>query len=160
MDGPTKPVSYAINNDQIWSLVGTLSRNYRALGTTSPSGTNNDNEDTASVLHLRRVLQILAQSVGRKSNSVSDGLINVEIKHTVTSTMIDGIRCVGRGLVAEVTLDQDVFAGDSTYLFSAVLTRYLSRQVSINSFIETIFLNKAGQQIGQWDSRQGCLSII
>jgi type VI secretion system protein ImpG len=155
LDGPTRPVSCASEDDQVWRLVGILSRNYRSVGSIKHQGA-----PVASPHHLKSVLDLFATSVGCKRASSIEGLLDISVSHSVRSMIVEGVNCVGRGLVVTVVIDQNVFSGNSTYLFCMILEKYLSRQVSINTFMETVFVNNSGKEIARWKTSTGRLPLI
>jgi len=61
----------------------------------------------------------------------------------------------GRGLKITVNVDEMAFEGASAFLFVAVLDRYFTRHVSINSFTETALRSEQRGDINTWEQQWG-----
>jgi type VI secretion system protein ImpG len=56
----------------------------------------------------------------------------------------------GRGLEITVTVDELAYEGASAFLLGAVLARYFTGHVSINSFTETVLRSESRGEIHRW----------
>ena len=66
----------------------------------------------------------------------------------------------GRGLEIAVTCDEAAFEGSGVFLLGAVLERFFSKYVSINSFTETVLRTVQRGEIMRWKARTGLRQAI
>jgi type VI secretion system protein ImpG len=125
--GPSRPTAAIAERETTWRLISHLSLNYLAL---------TDTDKTAGAVALRELLELygaLAEPIMRKQ--------------------IEGLHSVS--VAAEIMLDEASFAGSSPFLFGSVLDRFLSRHVSINSFVETTLTSASRGKVHTWPVRYG-----
>jgi type VI secretion system protein ImpG len=61
----------------------------------------------------------------------------------------------GRGLAIEVLLDENGFEGAGAFLFGAVLARFFTQYVSMNSFTETVVASATRGELMRWAPGSG-----
>jgi type VI secretion system protein ImpG len=68
---------------------------------------------------------------------------------------LGGPATFGRGLEVTLQCDETAFEGTSVFLLGSVLERFFSKQVSINSFTETVLRTMQRGEIMRWPARIG-----
>ena len=66
----------------------------------------------------------------------------------------------GRGIEVQLTVDELSFEGGSAFLFGAMLHRYLSRHVSMNSFMQTSLQSLARGEVMRWMPELGARPVL
>lgn len=103
----------------LWPLVSQLTLNHLSLG----SGQK-------SLLALQEILALNDPAENASSRMLIQGLRELRSS--------PGVRRLGasfvRGIESELVLDDESYRGDSPWLFSAVISRFLAMYVTINSF--------------------------
>jgi type VI secretion system protein ImpG len=143
---PSRPTAAIAERETTWRLISHLSLNYLAL---------TDTDKTAGAVALRELLELygaLAEPIMRKQ---IEGLHSVTVRATTRRLPGIGPLVFGRGVAAEIMLDEASFAGSSPFLFGSVLDRFLARHVSINSFVETTLISASRGKVHTWPVRFG-----
>jgi type VI secretion system protein ImpG len=143
---PTRPTAAIAERENAWRLISHLSLNYLAL---------TDVDDTKGAAALRELLELygaLAEPVMRKQ---IEGLHRVSVRAATRRLPGNGPLMFGRGVTAEILVDEASFAGSSPFLFGSVLDRFLARHVSINSFVETTLSSASRGKVHTWPVRHG-----
>ena len=65
-----------------------------------------------------------------------------------------------RGLEIELTCDESGFEGQGLYLLGAVLEKFFSKYVSINSFTQTTLISTRRGKIHTWPPKVGGQPIL
>ncbi len=143
--GPSAPRPSHAWGQTAWRLISHLSLNYLSI-------TNSGEQGAAS---LRELLQLYGElsdpGVARQIGGIS----------TVTSTPIvrrlplEGPATFGRGLSLNLNCDEFAFEGTGVFILGAVLERFFSKYVSINSFTETVLTTKQRGEVMRWPPRIG-----
>lgn len=144
--GPTRPRSAIADGELVWRLISQLGLGYQALNDLTPQ---QGAESLRELLTLYTALgdPAVAQQV--------KGLISSKVSAVTRRLPGAGPLVYGRGAAIDLVVDEELFAGSSAYLFGSILERYLSRHISLNSFIE-VRLNSAQRGlIGHWSPRFG-----
>jgi type VI secretion system protein ImpG len=144
--GPSRPTAAVAERETTWRLISHLSLNYLALTDTDP---------VAGAETLRKLLELyaaLAEPIMRKQ---IEGLHRVAVRATTRRLPGSGPLVFGRGIAADVLIDEASFAGSSPFLFGSVLDRFLARHVSINSFVETTISSASRGKVHTWPVRYG-----
>jgi type VI secretion system protein ImpG len=144
--GPSRPTAAIAERETTWRLIAHLSLNYLAL---------TDADEATGALALRELLELysaLAEPVMRKQ---IDGLHSAKVRAATRRIPGNGPLVFGRGVAAELTVDESSFAGMSPFLFGAVLDRFLARHVSINSFVETTLVSASRGKVHTWPVQFG-----
>jgi type VI secretion system protein ImpG len=71
-----------------------------------------------------------------------------------------GPAAFGRGTRVTLTCDETAFEGVGVFLLGAVLERFFSKYVSINSFTETALQTVQRGEIARWPARIGRRPLI
>jgi type VI secretion system protein ImpG len=144
--GPSRPTAAIAERETTWRLISHLSLNYLAL---------TDTDAVAGAETLRRLLELygaLAEPIMRKQ---IEGVHRVAVRATTRRLPGSGPLVFGRGIAADIMIDEASFAGSSPFLFGAVLDRFLARHVSINSFVETTLNSASRGKVHTWPVRYG-----
>jgi type VI secretion system protein ImpG len=62
---------------------------------------------------------------------------------------------VVRGLELRVTCDERAFEGSGLFLLGAILDRFFSEYVSLNTVVQTVMVSSERGVIGRWPVRFG-----
>jgi type VI secretion system protein ImpG len=156
---PTPPRPSYAEGDIAWRIISHLSLNYLSL-TDAYLGSG----DTGAAA-LRDLLRLYAgpqdARLGIDSSYYSSLRKQVEgIKSIATKSIIRRINKPGpisfaRGLELALTVDEINFEGAGVYLMGAVLERFFSKYVSINSFTETVLRTVERGEVMRWPARLG-----
>lgn len=136
--GPSRPVSPVVQQGLGWKVVDHLALNYLSLADSSPA------EGAAA---LREMLMLYAVHADEARQGQVRGLLSVRCKPLVRRLPLPGPIAFGRGLEVTLEVDPPAFHGHSAFLFGAVMSRWLTRHVEVNHFVETV-LRGAGK--GEW----------
>ena len=129
-----------------WRLINMLSLNHLGL---SGSGT------TDSAEALREMLSLFANLNDAASERRIRGIKSVEsrpINRRVRQKYGTG---VVRGLEISVTFDEKSFEGSGIFLLGAVLDRFFTEYVGINSVVQTVIVSSERGAIMRWPVRFG-----
>lgn len=141
---PTPSVRPKPGSRMQWRLISHLSLNYLSLLSANGEG-------------LKELLKLYDIHDSAITRHQIEGIESVEYRH---ETMRMG-RSFCRGVEVTIVFNEDKFVGSSVYLFSAVLDRFLSQYVSINSFTRLVV--KSVQRMGvikAWPPRSGSRVLI
>lgn len=136
--GPSRPVSPVVQQGLGWKVIDHLALNYLSLADSSPA------EGAAA---LREMLMLYAVHADEARQGQVRGLLSVRCKPLVRRLPLPGPIAFGRGLEVTLEVDPPAFHGHSAFLFGAVMSRWLTRHVEVNHFVETV-LRGAGK--GEW----------
>ena len=149
--GPTEPKMAHPGGEHAWRLISHLSLNYLTLmqspGTDEPSA-------------IKALLKLYSNFSTPTISKQIEGLISIEGRQVIQRLPLAGPICFGRGVEITVTFDESYFEGSSVFLFSAVLERFFSKYVSINSFSQTVVKDREQQEIMRWPVRTGTRTVI
>ncbi|MGP9825616.1 type VI secretion system baseplate subunit TssF [Ectopseudomonas khazarica] len=146
LKGPTRPRSAVVDGELVWRLISQLSLGYQSL---------NDLNTQQGAEALRELLMLYTALGDPATAQQVKGLISSRVTPVTRRLPGAGPLIYGRGAAIDLVIDEALFAGGSSYLFGAVLERYLSRHVSLNSFIETRLDSAQRGRIGHWAPRFG-----
>ncbi|MGE5116883.1 MAG: type VI secretion system baseplate subunit TssF [Betaproteobacteria bacterium] len=139
--GPSRPHSALREGPIAWRLLNLLSLNYLSLLDSGP-------EEGAQM--LRELVGLFAHTADAGLRRQVEGLRNVSVKPVVRRHPMPGPIAFGRGLEIGLTVDELAFEGGSAFLFGAALHHYLSRHVSMNSFVQTALVSLTRGEIMRW----------
>ncbi|MEM6896201.1 MAG: type VI secretion system baseplate subunit TssF, partial [Pseudomonadota bacterium] len=148
---PTRPRPSLAQGDTAWRLVSHLSLNYLSIE-------NTEAEDSAAA--LRELIGIYAPAGDKVLEKQLEGLVSVSSRPIVRRMADEVLSTAVRGLELSVTFDESFFEGTSAYALGAVLERFFSRYVSINSFTETVLLTQQRGEITRWRPESGLGRLI
>jgi type VI secretion system protein ImpG len=151
--GPTPPVASHAHGDTSWRLISHLSLNYLSLVDTA--GAPGD-----SGAALRELLSLYADLGDSGSRKQIGGIRETSCTGVTRALPVAGPTTFGRGLEIGITCNEAAFEGSGVFLFGAVLERFFSKHVSINSFTETVLRTVQRGEIMRWRPRPGRRKII
>lgn len=141
VSGPSRPHAPLADGAISWRAISHLSLNYLSLV---------DSTRQEGAAALRDLLELYAPAADASARRHIDGVRSVQTKPVVRRLPVPGPLAFGRGLEITVAVDDLAFEGASAYLLGAVLDRYFSRYVSINSFTETVLRSGSRGEINRW----------
>jgi type VI secretion system protein ImpG len=146
ISGPSRPHAPLTDGAIAWRAVNHLALNYLSLVNVTP-------ERGASALRELLDLYVPAANVGVRKQV--DGVRAMSVRPVVRR--LPGSRPIafGRGLEITLTVDELAFEGASAFLLGAVLARYFTGHVSINSFTETALRSDSRGEIHRWVPQWG-----
>ena len=144
--GPSMPAQALAEDAATWRLISHLKLNYLAL-------TNLDTREGAKT--LREILSLYVLLTDGALKKQIDAVLGVELKPIIRRLPQKGPIVFGRGVAVDVMVDESLFAGDSPFLFGAVMERFFARHVAINVFTETSLRSLQRGEIAHWEPRIG-----
>lgn len=146
ISGPSRPYGPLADGALAWRAISHLTLNYLSLVNTTP-------QEGATA--LRDLLEVYAAGGDASARKQIDGIRSVHTERVVRRLPGPGPLAFGRGLEIAVLVDELAFAGGSAYLLGAVLSHFLARHVSINSFTETVLRSHGRGEINRWVPQWG-----
>jgi type VI secretion system protein ImpG len=144
--GPTRPRPSCAHGDPTWRLISHLSLNYLSL---------TDAADGGGASALRELLALYGDSGDVVIRHQIDGVQSVASRSVTRRLPLPGPAAFARGTEVTLTCDETAFEGASVFLLGAVLERFFSKYVSINSFTETALKTVQRGEIARWPARIG-----
>jgi len=151
--GPTTPRASFADGDTSWRLISHLSLNYLSL----VDGNAGAGEKAAA---LRELLSLYADANDSNTRKQIEGVRETASGGITRALPVAGPTTFGRGLEISVTCDEAAFEGSGVFLLGAVLERFFSKYVSINSFTETVLRTVQRGEIMRWKARTGLRQAI
>lgn len=148
---PTDPKPSRPDGEHAWRLISHLSLNYLSL-------TNHDEQQGA--VALRELLRLYGQWGDSATAKQIDGVLSVQSRPVVLRVPVSGPMCFGRGVEIAVTLDESAFSGAGAFLLGAVLEKFFSKYVSLNSFTQVTVKTRERGEIMRWPVRTGTRTLI
>jgi len=145
--GPTPPRASHAHGDTTWRLISHLSLNYLSLA----DGATNADKGSG----LRELLSLYADLSDPTHRKQIDGIRSTACAGITRALPVPGPTTFGRGLEVEVTCDETAFEGSGAFLLGAVLQRFFTKYVSINSFTETVLRTVQRGEIMRWPAKLG-----
>ncbi|ABC30958.1 uncharacterized protein conserved in bacteria [Hahella chejuensis KCTC 2396] len=132
-----------------WRLVSHLTLNYLSL----------DSPEAIDV--LKEILALYDFQDSAASRAIIAAVVNVQTRPMTAPITIGGKTTVCRGVEIEVTFDDNLMSGNSTFLFASILERFFAMYCSINAFTRLIARIKGRQDIlKKWPPRIGSQPLI
>jgi type VI secretion system protein ImpG len=144
--GPSRPLPSYAEGPVAWRLLSHLSLNYASLV---------DAVDGSGARAMRDLLGLYAPSGDSAAARQIDGLRSIRSAPVTRRLPSRGPIVFGRGLAIEVLLDESGFEGAGAFLFGAVLARFFTQYVSMNSFTETIVSSVTRGELMRWAPGSG-----
>ena len=144
--GPTPPRPSHAHGDPTWRLISHLSLNYLSL---------TDAADGGGASALRELLALYGDSGDAVILRQIEGVRSVTSQPVTRRLPFPGPAAFGRGTEVTLTCDETAFEGMGIFLLGAVLERFFSKYVSINSFTETALKTVQRGEIARWPARIG-----
>lgn len=146
LSGPTKPRASNAYGNVNWSLINHLSMNYLSLI---------DRNDKDGAIAMRSLLKLYSEYNSPAITNQIEGLLSIQAKDIVRRINTAGPIVFGRGLEITLNFEESAFEGSGVFLIGAVLEKFLTRYVSINSFTETVVKSPDRGEIIRWPARMG-----
>lgn len=148
--GPSRPLPAPAESSAAWRLLNLLSLNYLSL-------------IDAGAGALRELLSQLPQAADADVSRQIGALTGLSAAVVHRRHPAPGPIAYARGVEISITLDEQRLgagSGHSAYLLGAALHQFLSRHVSLNSFVETVLLSTTRGEIGRWAPRAGARPLL
>jgi type VI secretion system protein ImpG len=108
---------------------------------------------------LRDILRLFAAHDDPDHRRLIDSILTLHAA-TVTRKLPNSTNILlGRGVAVTLNVDETGFGGISPYLLGLVLEHYLSRQVSMHSFVQTEMHSRQRGLIARWPVRMGARGV-
>jgi type VI secretion system protein ImpG len=89
-----------------------------------------------------------------------EALQRIETRAVVRRHPVGGPIAFGRGIEVRLTVDELGYTGGSAFLFGAAMHHYLSRHVSMNSFVETVLVSLTRGELTRWAPMRGARPVL
>jgi len=149
--GPSRPSTALREGGVAWRLINLLSLNYLSLI---------DTEGGEAVTALRDLLSRLPQGTETTVRRQIEALQQVGTRAVVRRHPMGGPIAFGRGIEVRLTVDELGYTGGSAFLFGAAMHNYLSRHVSLNSFVETVLVSLTRGELTRWKPIRGARPVL
>lgn len=151
LGGLTRPRPASTGGRQAWDLISQMSLAQLGVAQSDPKqaagrwrallAPHVDSADAGALRQLASIVAVQARPVQR-------------------AMPVPGPLVMARGVHFEVTLDQSGFPDGRPFVLAAVLSRYLARHVSLNSFVSTQFRSETGVELGAWGPQAGTRAVL
>lgn len=151
--GPTAPLPSRAHQrgELLWQAINHLSPNYMSL-------VNQNNGTEASALRSLLKLYVNDREVSQmKQIECIRGISSKGINRPLPDP---GPMSFCRGVEINLTLDETGFTGRGAFLLGAVLERFFSHYVAVNSFTEMVLKSEQRGEIKRWKARLGRRHLI
>ncbi|MCA8990810.1 MAG: type VI secretion system baseplate subunit TssF [Planctomycetaceae bacterium] len=135
-----------------WDLIANLSLNYLSL----------EPRDPYRPEAFRNLLKLYEHFSDRYAQQLSRGVRSLSCRPDV-AILPEVIGGFCRGVEVTLELDEDVFVGNSAYLFAMAVEEFLCRYVSVNSFSRLIAMTTSMAKEGRrwrWKPRSGTRALL
>lgn len=163
---PTATLRSGSRDHSRWRLISTLNLNHLSIVGVEgegAAGPRSDRPDEASpaLAAFREVLAVCNFADTAVSRQRIGGLLGIRAKRVLRRVHASGWHAPARGLEAELTFDEDKFAGNSAFLFATILERFLGHYASINSFVQMVAVCRQREGIlKRWPPRAGRKQLL
>jgi type VI secretion system protein ImpG len=144
--GPSEPHASPAWGESSWRLISHLSLNHLSVANV---------QDGLGPAPLRQLLQLYGDLGSAALRREIDGVRSVTTTSVTRRLPFDGPASFARGLEVTLDCDETYFEGGSSFLLGAVLERFFSRLVGLNSFTETVLKTPQRGEIMRWPTRLG-----
>ena len=144
--GPTAPRPSYAHGDPTWRLISHLSLNHLSL---------TDAADGGGASALRELLALYGDCGDAVIRRQIEGVRSVTSWPVTRRLPLPGPAAFGRGIQVTLCCDEGAFEGAGVFLLGAVLERFFSKHVSLNSFTETALETVQRGEIARWPARIG-----
>ncbi|WPB55352.1 type VI secretion system baseplate subunit TssF [Xylophilus sp. GOD-11R] len=148
---PTRPHPPAAVGETAWRLIRQLGFNHLPLTELDAAGGGRA---------LRDMLGLFVAGDGVVARAEIAALVGSRLDPVTRRLPGAGPLVYGRGVLCTLTVDEAGFSGGSPYLFGLVLSHYLARHVSINTFVETRLESLQRGEIARWPARPGTREAV
>ena len=150
---PTRPRPPLAQGDAAWRAIGHLSLNYLSIADTGGKA-------GSGAAALRELVGLYAPQGQRALLRQVEGLTGVSTRPIVRRLADEVLSTAVRGLEITLETDEAAFEGTSPFQLALVLERFLARQVSLNSFTETVLRTQQRGEVARWTPRTGTARLI
>jgi type VI secretion system protein ImpG len=144
--GPTRPRPTVAEGETSWRLIGHLSLHYLSLVDTD------EQQGASAMRELLALYGDLGEPAVRKQ---IEGLRSITHRPLLKRVVLGAQTSWVRGLEITTTFDESAFQGFGVFVLGAVLERFLSRYVTLNSFTESVVRTVDRGEIARWPARIG-----
>jgi type VI secretion system protein ImpG len=148
--GPSRPYSALREGGIAWRLINLLSLNYLSLL---------DAGGGESAAALRDLLSRLPMSGEPTQRRLIESIQTLDASAVVRRHPVAGPITFSRGLRIELTVDELGHEGGSAVMFAAVLHRFFTRHVSMNSYVETVLRSLTRGELMRWRPSLGARPV-
>jgi type VI secretion system protein ImpG len=163
---PTAPIRAPSRENARWRLISQLCLNHLSLvGTeeesqSQPKGPGREGP-TPALEAFHELLKICDFSDSAISRQRISGLVAIRSRRVLRRVPANGWQAPARGLEAQLTFDEEKFAGSSAFLFASLLERFLALYTSVNSFVQMLALSKQREGVfKRWPPRAGYKPLL
>ena len=147
--GLSTPVQARAPSEISWQFINHLSLNYLSLCDTDEGADK-----------IRQLLRLYSNGQNSSFEKQIEAIKSVKSKPVNRQIMFSDRVAYCRGLEVEVEIDESGFEGQGVYLIGAVLERFFSKYVSINSFTQTSLVSTRRGKINTWPPKTGGQPIL
>lgn len=148
---PTRPRPPYADKELAWRLIRYLSLNYLTLEDTEQEQGGQALRDFLTLMCPPDLPEVITQI----QSLAGCGLSPVTRRMPGRGPMI-----YGRGVRCRLMVDESGFSGGTPYIFGLILSRFLSRHASINTFVETELHTLQRGCIALWPAVKGGRAIV
>ncbi|MDF3980976.1 type VI secretion system baseplate subunit TssF [Luteibacter sp. PPL554] len=149
VSGPTWPRGGWSEEASAWKLLTQLQIDHLSLL---------DGEGCAD--GWRELLSLHGGDAGPAAARQIGGLHAIRGRPVVRRLNLPGPALHARGVEVALTCDADAYVGTGVYLFGAVLARFLSRYVSLNTFCDTVLTTLDRTEVARWTTCPGSRPVL
>lgn len=142
---PSEPIPSRAQGSMAWEIISHLSLNYISLV--------DQGEDGATA--LREMLSLYAVPGDLDQVKQIRGVRSLSSRPVVGRSPGVGPISFVRGLEVKLDFDEANFEGSGIFVLGRVLSHFLSKHVTVNSFVETVIASKQRKEIIRWPSLEG-----
>jgi type VI secretion system protein ImpG len=140
---PTPTRRPPLRRDAFWPMISQLSLNYLSLV-----------EDGKAA--LQEILRLYNFTGSVDSERQIEGIARLSSQRHFARVLSEHGVSLVRGTKVEIEFDEDQFVGGGTFLFAAVLERFLGHYVSMNSFSQLVARTLQRKEVmREWQPRSG-----
>ena len=150
--GPSRPQSGLRDGAFAWRLLNLLSLNHLSL--------LDEDGDGGALAALRELLAQFPGVQGTAERRQIEALQAVSARPVVRRHPGKGPIAFSRGLEVRLSVDELGHEGGSAHLFCAALHHYLSRHVSLNSFVQTVMVSLSRGEVMRWLPQPGTRPVL
>lgn len=147
--GPTRPRAGLAEGASPWKLLTHLQIDHLSLL-----------DDSGSADALRELLFLYGGDATSASRRIVEGVGEARAQPVVRRLPFDGPAMHGRGIEVSLCCDAEAFAGTGLHLFGAVMSRFFSRYVSLNTFCETVMYAQDRTEVARWTRCPGARPLL
>ncbi|UPG84778.1 type VI secretion system baseplate subunit TssF [Luteibacter aegosomatis] len=147
--GPTWPRAGLAEEASAWKLLTHLQLDHLSLL-----------GDAGDADALRELLSLYGGDTDMAARRMVEGLNEARARSVVRRLPFDGPAMYGRGVEVALHCEAAAFAGTGIHLFGAVMARFLSRYVSLNTFCETVVFAQDRTEVARWTTCPGTRPVL